>query len=225
MTSDTIDARERAAEPDPGAGRHIETVIVGGGQAGLATSYHLARRGREHVVLDAGARVGDGWRRRWPSLRLYSAARMDGLPGMRFPAPGHTFPSSCEMGDFLEAYAARFGLPVESGVGVDAVERRDGGYLVTAGTRRWEADNVVIATGAFRPIGVRTVSTRVATNRSTGGSRWRATGPSQRNGSSPVLGPDRIVGWVAATSWAMSAPECAAPTTSTAPSRSCSGPR
>ena len=150
MTSETIDARERAAEPDPGAGRHIETVIVGGGQAGLATSYHLARRGREHVVLDAGARVGDGWRRRWPSLRLYSAARMDGLPGMRFPAPGHTFPSSCEMGDFLEAYATRFGLPVESGVAVDALERRNGGYLVMAGTRRWEADNVVIATGAFR---------------------------------------------------------------------------
>ena len=150
MTSETIDARERAAERDPGAARRIETVIVGGGQAGLATSYHLARRGREHVILDAGARVGDGWRRRWPSLRLYSAARLDGLPGMRFPAPGHTFPSSSEMGDFLEAYAARFGLPVESGVAVDALERRDGRYLVSAGTRRWEADNVVIATGAFR---------------------------------------------------------------------------
>ena len=150
MTSETIDARERAAEPGPGAVRHVETVIVGGGQAGLATSHHLARRGREHVVLDAEARVGDGWRRRWPSLRLYSAARLDGLPGMRFPAPGHTFPSSSEMGDFLEAYATRFELPVESGVEVDAVERRDGRYLVTAGTRRWEADNVVIATGAFR---------------------------------------------------------------------------
>jgi putative flavoprotein involved in K+ transport len=150
MTSETIDARERTAEPDPGAARYVETVIVGGGQAGLATSHHLARRGREHVVLDAGARVGDGWRRRWPSLRLYSAASLDGLPGMRFPAPAHTFPSSSEMGDFLETYATRFGLPVESGVEVDAVERRGGRYLVIAGARRWEADNVVIATGAFR---------------------------------------------------------------------------
>src|SRR5215211_6390170 len=149
MTSETIDATERGAAPSRGI-RNVETVIVGAGQAGLASGYHLARLGCEHVILDAEARVGDGWRRRWPSLRLYSAARLDGLPGMRFPAPGHTFPSSAEMGDFLEAYAARFELPVESGVAVDALERRDGRYLVIAGTRRWEADNVVIATGAFR---------------------------------------------------------------------------
>jgi putative flavoprotein involved in K+ transport len=149
MTSETIEGGEAGAAPELHC-QHVDTVIVGGGQAGLATSYHLTRRGCEHVILDAEARVGDGWRRRWPSLRLYSAARLDGLPGMRFPAPGHTFPSSSEMGDFLEAYAARFELPVESGVAVDALEGRDGRYLVSAGTRRWEADNVVIATGAFR---------------------------------------------------------------------------
>ena len=65
----------------------FETVIVGGGQAGLATGYHLRKRGREHVILDAGSRVGDSWRERWPSLRLYSPASTDGLPGMKFPAP------------------------------------------------------------------------------------------------------------------------------------------
>jgi putative flavoprotein involved in K+ transport len=150
MTSETIDARERATEPDRGGTRHVETVIVGAGQAGLATAFHLARRGRAHVILDAEARVGDAWRRRWPSLRLYSAARLDGLPGMRFPAPGHTFPSASEMGDFLEAYARHFDLPVESGVRVDGLEHRDGRYVVNAGDRRWEAGNVVIATGAFR---------------------------------------------------------------------------
>ena len=59
----------------------IETVVVGGGQAGLATGYHLARLGRPFVILDAGARVGDQWRDRWDSLRLFTPARYDGLPG------------------------------------------------------------------------------------------------------------------------------------------------
>ena len=84
---------------------HFDTVIVGGGQAGLATGYHLQRKGREFVILDAGERVGDSWRERWPSLRLYSPAKFDGLPGMPFPAPRNSWPSTNEFADFLEAYA------------------------------------------------------------------------------------------------------------------------
>jgi len=130
-----------------GMSEHIETAIVGGGQAGLATAYHLRQRGRECVVLDAAPRVGDSWRSRWPSLRLYSPARYDGLPGMRFPAPRHSFPSAAEMGDYLEAYARRFELPVESGVRVDRLSRNGAGYVLTAGDRRLTADNVVVASG------------------------------------------------------------------------------
>ena len=70
----------------------FETVIVGGGQAGLATGYHLASRGRSFVILDANERIGDPWRQRWDSLRLYSPAKYDGLPGMRFPAPASLLP-------------------------------------------------------------------------------------------------------------------------------------
>jgi len=131
-----------------------ETVIVGAGQAGLATAYHLARRDRSHVVLEAHARVGDSWRHRWPSLRLYSPAKVDGLPGMPFPAPPHSFPMGSEMADYLEAYAARFDLPVRTGAAVDAVSKNGDGYVVSAGERRFEAANVVVATGGFRDAAV-----------------------------------------------------------------------
>ena len=70
----------------------IDTVIIGAGQAGLSTGYHLQRRGTPFVVLDAASRVGDNWRRQWDSLKLYSPAHVDGLPGLTFPARRWTFP-------------------------------------------------------------------------------------------------------------------------------------
>jgi putative flavoprotein involved in K+ transport len=127
-----------------------ETVIVGGGQAALATGYHLTQKGRSCVILDAGERVGDSWRQRWPSLRLYSPARFDGLPGMRFPAPKSSYPTGYEFADYLEAYANRFELPVQTGVRVDGLSREGDRYVVTAGERRFEAENVVVATGVMQ---------------------------------------------------------------------------
>jgi putative flavoprotein involved in K+ transport len=127
----------------------FETVIVGGGQAGLATGYHLARRGRPFVILDAGRRVGDPWRGRWDSLRLYTPGRYSGLPGMPFPADPWHYPTRDEVADYLEAYAARFQLPVRGGVRVDGLTRKEERFLVSAGDRRFEADNVVVASGAY----------------------------------------------------------------------------
>ena len=127
-----------------------ETVIIGGGQAGLAVGYHLARLGRPFVILEGGARVGEAWRSRWRSLRLFSPARYDGLPGWRFPAPAWSFPSKDEMADYLEAYAERFELPVVTGVRVDGLAKDGDGFLVTAGERRFAAAAVVVATGAHR---------------------------------------------------------------------------
>jgi len=128
----------------------IETVIVGGGQAGLAVGYFLQRQNRPFVILEANERVGDSWRKRWPSLRLYSPARVDGLPGMPFPAPPSSFPTGNEMADYVEAYAARFELPVRTSTSVDGVERNGGSYAVSATGRRFEAENVVVATGVFQ---------------------------------------------------------------------------
>ena len=129
---------------------HVETVIVGGGQAGLAVGYHLARRGRPFVILDAHECVGDSWRRRWDSLRLFTPAGHDDLPGMRFPAPSWSFPTRDEMADYLEAYAAHFGLAVRGGVRVDGLGTARGRFVLAAGERRFEADQVVLASGPFQ---------------------------------------------------------------------------
>ena len=131
--------------------KHVETVIIGAGQAGLATAYHLKQQGRECVVLDRNQRLGDGWRQQWDSLRLYSPARYDGLPGMPFPKDGWSYPTKDEMADYVEAYAHRFDLPVRLGVGVSRVSRigADGRFVVDTDTGPLTCDNVVVATGTF----------------------------------------------------------------------------
>lgn len=129
----------------------FETVVIGGGQAGLSTGYFLSKLGRPFVILEAADRIGDSWRSRWDSMTLFTPARRDGLPGMPFPAAKHSFPTGDEMADYLEEYATRFELPVRTGVRVDALGRSgDGRFLIAAGGQRFDADHVVIATGPFQ---------------------------------------------------------------------------
>jgi len=128
----------------------VNTVVIGAGQAGLSTGYHLARRGVRFVILDANERVGDVWRRRWDSLRLFTPARYAGLDGLPFPAAPFSFPTKNEMADYLEAYARRFALPVRSGMRVVRLSRLGDRFLVVAGTTRFEADNVVVAMAQYQ---------------------------------------------------------------------------
>lgn len=127
----------------------VETVVVGAGQAGLSVGHHLAKLGRHFLILDANERVGDNWRRHWDSLRLYSPACLDGLPGMPFPAPAWSFPTKDQTADYLEEYSTRFELPTRSGNAVQAISKNGHGYVVACGGRRLEAENVVVATGTF----------------------------------------------------------------------------
>jgi putative flavoprotein involved in K+ transport len=129
----------------------IDTVIVGGGQAGLAVGYHLASRNLPFVILNASRRIGDTWRSRWDSLRLFTPAYYSGLPGWPFQGKADwEFPTKDEAADYIEAYAKRFNLPVECGVAVDKVVRDSDRYVVSAGPRRIVANNVIVATGAFQ---------------------------------------------------------------------------
>jgi putative flavoprotein involved in K+ transport len=128
----------------------FDTIIIGGGQAGLAAGQFLGRESRSFVILDAHEHVGDSWRTRWDSLRVFTPAKYDGLPGMRFPAPALSFPTKNEVADYLAAYAKRFALPIRNGIRVDRLERAGDGFRVTSNAGTYEAANVIVATGAHR---------------------------------------------------------------------------
>jgi putative flavoprotein involved in K+ transport len=127
-----------------------DTIIIGAGQAGLSTGYYLKRQGRDFVILDANDRIGDAWRQRWDSLHLFTPNQFNGLAGMPFPGLAHGFPTKDEMADYLEAYAARFQLPVLTGVRVDRLSRPGERFVLGAGDQQFEADNVVVAMANYQ---------------------------------------------------------------------------
>lgn len=127
-----------------------QTIVIGGGQAGLSVGYYLAKRGLPFLILDASLRIGDAWRNRWDSLRLFNPARYSGLPGLRFPGRGDTFPTKEQMADYLVEYAQRFQLPVRNGVRVDRLWRDSDRFVMTAGSERFESENVVVAMANYQ---------------------------------------------------------------------------
>ena len=129
--------------------RQFGTVIIGGSQSGLAVGYHLRQRDLSFVILDENERVGDAWRKRWDSLRLFTPGRYDGLPGMPFPGSPSSYPTKNETADYLESYAREFDLPVRTGVKVDRLSKAGDRFEVSWGEQTLLAENVVVATGAF----------------------------------------------------------------------------
>lgn len=128
----------------------FQTIVIGGGQAGLATSYHLAKRGISHLILDASAQIGDAWRNRWDSLRVFTPARYAGLPGLPFQAPGDSFPTKDQMAAYLTAYANRFRLPLRNSVRVERLWKEGDRFVMTTGTERYESENVVVAMSNYQ---------------------------------------------------------------------------
>jgi putative flavoprotein involved in K+ transport len=141
---------QRAAHPAAANPEVFDVIVIGGGQAGLSVGYHLARTGAKFVILDAHARIGDAWRKRWDSLRLFTPAKFDGLDGMPFPADGNYFPTKDEMANYLEEYARHFKLPVRSGVRVQRVFKRGEHFVVATGTQELQATQVVVAMAKYQ---------------------------------------------------------------------------
>lgn len=133
-----------------GARERIDTLVIGGGQAGLAVGYHLSQRGVPFLIVDASERTGDAWRHRWDSLRLFTPNRFSGLPGMPYPDRSWSFATKDEMADFLESYASKFHLPIRHGVEVSRLTREGDRFLVVAGDVEFEADNVVVAMSSWQ---------------------------------------------------------------------------
>lgn len=142
----------------------FETVVIGGGQSGLAVGYHLAERDADFVILSEEIRIGDNWRKRWDSLRLFTPAGYSGLPGTPFPAPSAHLPDKDEVADYLERYVERHDLPVRLGTRASKLSWNGERYVVdvAGGTATIEADSVVIATGAFQRPRVPAVSSHLS---------------------------------------------------------------
>jgi putative flavoprotein involved in K+ transport len=126
----------------------LDTIIIGGGQAGLALGRHLKEQQRNFVILDANPRTGDAWRQRWDSLRVFTPAKYDGLPGEPFPADPLSFPTKDEMAAYLEGYAARNSLPMLHGTRVERLWKEGNLFIAAANGSRWVARNAVVASGA-----------------------------------------------------------------------------
>lgn len=129
--------------------RDVETLIIGAGQAGLATARQLTRRGAHCLILDAAQHIGDQWRHQYDSLRLFTSNSVNALPGMNFPGPGHAFATKDELADYLQEYAEQFNLPVQLGTRATDVSRHGEEFFVRSTAGSFRAQNVVIATGPF----------------------------------------------------------------------------
>lgn len=129
----------------------LDVLVIGAGQAGLALGRQLQERGLRFLLVERNTRVGDSWRQRFDSLTLFTPRAYSALPQMPLPGDPNGYPTKDEMADYLEAYAARFDLPVALKTGIGSLERRDGLFHATD-DRGGEliSRTVVIATGAFQ---------------------------------------------------------------------------
>ena len=129
------------------AENRYKTIIIGAGQAGLSAGYYLKQAGKDFLIIDSSEKIGDSWRNRWDSLKLFTPAQYDGLPGMKFPSTRNTFPDKDEMADYLKDYSNRFGLPVKLGVQVSGLTKNNSGFEIISNKGKYYSERVIVATG------------------------------------------------------------------------------
>jgi len=129
----------------------VDTIIVGGGQAGLSTSYYLKQEDREHIILEQTDQVAKAWRERWDSFTFITPNWMIRLPGAEYQGDEpDSFMARKNIIDYFKDYIKLFELPIRYGIQVTSVESIETGYLVRTNKTDFEAANVVIATGMYQ---------------------------------------------------------------------------
>jgi len=123
------------------------TVIIGAGQAGLATGYYLKMMNENFIILDENENIGDAWRKRWDSLKLFTPSQYDCLPGMPYPGPKNSYPGKDQLATYLSNYTDRFGLPVKTNCRVNHLTAKNNHFEIESSAGNIFADNVVVATG------------------------------------------------------------------------------
>jgi putative flavoprotein involved in K+ transport len=129
---------------------HFHTIIIGGGQAGLAAAHFLSQAGVNYIILDEGPGFGQSWRRRWDSLRLFTPAKFSSLPGMAFPGEAFSMPTKDMTARYMEDYAAELDPPVQFNTRVDSLSGTDDGFRVEAGARNFLSSRIIVATGPYQ---------------------------------------------------------------------------
>ena len=132
--------------------RHkLNTVIIGGGQAGLSLSYYLTQKDREHAVLEKD-RPAESWRsRKWDSFTLVTPNRQMQLPDFEYKGehPEGFMPRD-KVVEYIDNFTSQFDPPLHLGVEAKTVEEQDGGFYIDTSAGELQADNVVVATGTFQ---------------------------------------------------------------------------
>jgi putative flavoprotein involved in K+ transport len=141
----------------------LDVLVIGAGQAGLALGYHLQQTGQTFLITDRYDRVGESWRRRFDSLKLFTPRAYSALPGLPVPGDPEGYPTKDEIADYLESYARHFALPLALGTEIAWLERIDGLFAATTSTGdKMTARSVVLATGAFQEPAIPPLSEQLA---------------------------------------------------------------
>lgn len=128
----------------------FDTIVIGGGQAGLASGYHLQKKGLRFLILEASNQIGGSWPSYYDSLKLFSPAGFSSMPGMKFPGNLNRYPKRDEVIRYLQEYKNKFQLPVLINQRVDLIEKNKVGFTVRTVTGdTFQALTIINATGSF----------------------------------------------------------------------------
>ncbi|WP_372633130.1 NAD(P)-binding domain-containing protein [Cohnella sp.] len=128
----------------------LDTIVIGGGQAGLASGYHLKKKGLRFLILETSDKVGGSWPHYYDSLKLFSPARFSSMPGMKFPGEANDYPKRDEVIRYLNEYRTRFQLPLRTNQRVATVEKGSEGFIIyTLAGDTFRAKTIINATGSF----------------------------------------------------------------------------